>query len=670
MGMGRMTRGPETNDMITVTIGVPTYRRPELLRALLRTLPARIAECVDLGITVDVLVVDNDAAGSAREVAAAAELPVRYVVEPEPGIVSARNRILDECADRDLLAFIDDDEIPREAWLSSLIEVWREHRADAVMGRVISVFDEDVDPWLLASGTFRRPPRQTGTVLQVAAAGNLLLDLRTIRRLGLRFDPSLGLGGGEDTLFSRQLARRGGVIVWCNESETEDLVVAARLSRAWAAQRAFSSANAGTRIQLQLTDGKLARGVLRLRALVGGVARIVVGAVRRAFGALTSNITHHARGTRLMHRGRGTIAAALGRRYDEYRRPSEEDTTMTDPGSTVRVMQSLGAPRPTTNPYNKMLDEALGSTEGLTRLRFSWGTALFGRYDAFHWHWPEAKLHGSTWWKSTGKYLLTAALVFRHRLSRRIAVVRTVHNIELPDDNAPRLWLLRFIDRHTDYRIVINETTPLAPGTPHSLILHGDYRGWYATFPAAEKVRGQLGSFGGIRRYKGLEGFIDAYAEAVAVEPALSLRIGGRPSTPELRDDLRARTADLPGVSLHLDFLSDAELVQLATSSDLIVLAYRFMHNSGSVLAALSMDRPVLVPRNEANEALGREVGQEWVLMYDGDLDAPTVVEAWRAATTLTGSPDLSRRDWADAGRAHADAFRAAVRVKRRGPKR
>ncbi len=666
MGIGRMARGSQPSGTTTVTIGVPTYRRPELLGALLRTLHARIAECSELDVSIDVLIVDNDPEGTAREVSTNTDLPVRYVIEPTPGIVAARNRILDECADRDMVAFIDDDEVPRESWLSSLLTVWRQYGADAVMGRVISVFDDTVDPWLLASGTFRRPPRQTGTVLPVAAAGNLLLDLRSVRRLGLRFDPALGLGGGEDTLFSRQLVQRGGLIVWCNESETEDHVVAARLSRAWAAQRAFSSANAGTRIQLQLTTGRSSRGVLRARAFLGGVARIVVGGLRRVFGTLTSNITHHARGTRLVHRGRGTIAAVFGRRYDEYRRPSKDDTTMTEAPSDIRVMQSLGAPRPTTNPYNKMLDEALGSTEGLTHLRFSWATALFGRYDAFHWHWPEAKLHGSTWWKSTGKFLLTTALVLRHRLSRRIAVVRTVHNIELPDDNAPRLWLLRFIDRHTDYRIVINETTPLPPGTPHSLILHGDYRGWYAEFPFAERVRGQLGSFGGIRRYKGLEGFIDAYAEAVAAEPALSLRIGGRPSTPELGDDLRTRTADLPGVDLHLDFLSDAELVQLATSSELIVLAYRFMHNSGSVLAALSMDRPVLVPRNEANEALGREVGQEWVLMYDGDLDAPTIVEAWRAATALTGSPDLSRRDWTDAGRAHADAFLLAIRMKRR----
>lgn len=360
--------------------------------------------------------------------------------------------------------------------------------------------------------------------------------------------------------------------------------------------------------------------------------------------------------------GCSTAAAALGRRYEEYRRPAEDGSP-----APLRVMQSLGAPRPTTNPYNKMLDEALGSTPGLTHLRFSWRTALLGRYDAFHWHWPEAKTHGSTWWKSAGKYVLTAALAFRHRLSRRIAVVRTVHNIELPDDDAARLWLLRFIDRHTDHRIVINETTPLPDGAPHSLILHGHYRDWYARYPSADRVPGRLGTFGGVRRYKGLEGFIDAYAEAVRAEPALSLRLGGRPSTPELGTELRARTAGLPGVDLRLEFLSDAELVQLATSSELIVLAYRFMHDSGSVLAALSLDRPVLVPRNDANEALAREVGAGWVLMYDGDeLDGPTLRDAWRAAAALTGSPDLSRREWADAGVAHREAFRAAVETVRR----
>ena len=331
-------------------------------------------------------------------------------------------------------------------------------------------------------------------------------------------------------------------------------------------------------------------------------------------------------------------------------------------------MQSLGTPRPTTNPYIKMLDQALSKTEGIEHLRFSWKRALLGRYDVFHWHWPEAKLHGTTWWKSTTLYTLTLLLHIRHTLSRKIAVVRTVHNVELPDDNAIRLWLLRRIDTHTDYRIVINTMTQLPPKTPHSLILHGHYRDWYAPYQHSERKPGQLGTFGGIRGYKSIGSFIDAYADAVEVEPGLTLRGGGRPTNSELADDLRTRAISLPGVTLYLDFLSDAELVEIVTSSELTVLAYRFMHNSGSVLATLSLDRPVLVPRNEANEALAEEVGGEWVIMYDGELNGEKLLEGWRVSTEVTGRPDMSRREWNAAGAAHAAAFRAATEVKRGAP--
>lgn len=329
----------------------------------------------------------------------------------------------------------------------------------------------------------------------------------------------------------------------------------------------------------------------------------------------------------------------------------------------VRVMQSFGPPRPTTNPYITMLDRALSECADIDHHRFSWRGALLGRYDVFHWHWPEGKLHGSTWWRSSGKYVLTAALVLRHRLSRRIAVVRTVHNIELPDANAARLALLKTIDAGTDHRIVLNEVTRVRAGQERSLILHGHYQDWYAVHPVSPAVHGRIGAFGGIRRYKGLDSLLDAFAESVREQPSLSLHVGGRPSSDQLADDLRRRVSETRNVELTLRFLSDAELVDLATRSQLVVLAYQFMHNSGSVLAALSLRRPVLVPRNEANEALAREVGEDWVLMYDGTLTADALREAWRHAASLPDSaaPDLSRRDWTDAGRAHAAAYRRAA---------
>ena len=335
----------------------------------------------------------------------------------------------------------------------------------------------------------------------------------------------------------------------------------------------------------------------------------------------------------------------------------------------VRVMQSFGAPRATTNPYITMLDAVLTASPGIEHSTFSWPQAIFGRYDVFHWHWPEGKLNGTTWWKSAGKIALTALLSARHALSRRIAVVRTVHNIELPDVDATRTALLKRIDRQTTLRIMLNETTAVPLGAPSALILHGHYRDWYDRYPHATKVPGRIGTFGGVRRYKSVDALVDAYAAAVAVDPTLSLRVGGKASTPQLAADLRARASELPGVELNLTFLSDAELVELATSSELIVLAYRFMHNSGSVLASLSLDRPVLVPRNETNVALANEVGPDWVLMYDGELDEADLLAARSSASTIREGerPDLSRREWDTAGAAHADAYRVALRAKRGG---
>lgn len=304
-----------------VTVAIPTYRRPARLRMLLQALPARIDEVPDA--VIDVLVVDNDPEGSGEPATTGSGLELRYVCEPTPGIAAVRNRVLDECEQSDLIAFIDDDEIPRPLWLSSLLSTWAEHRSSAVMGRVISVLDDDVDPWVVATGTFTRVPKPTGTPLEVAASGNLLLDREQVRALRVRFDESLGLGGGEDTLFSRQLVDRGGTIVYCAESETEDYVVTERLTRAWAKQRAFSSGNTSALLRLRGSRGPLDHLALRARVLGGGSARVAIGAARHLAGRALGRLRHDARGIRTHFRGRGMVAAALGHHHQEYARGTQ-----------------------------------------------------------------------------------------------------------------------------------------------------------------------------------------------------------------------------------------------------------------------------------------------------------------------------------------------------------
>src|SRR5690606_13691678 len=122
-------------------------------------------------------------------------------------------------------------------------------------------------------------------------------------------------------------------------------------------------------------------------------------------------------------------------------------------------------------------------------------------------------------------------------------------------------------------------------------------------------------------------------------------------------------------ITLELGFLPDDALVQLATSSELVVMPYRFMHNSSGAITALSLNRPVLVPDNEVNRMLSDEVGPGWVIRYEGELTAEAIVAALEEVRTTPRPPrpNLEAREWDAAGADHARAYRAAIEHTRRG---
>jgi GT2 family glycosyltransferase len=205
---------------VRVTVAMLTFHRADDLAAAVPLLLAQREEVTDPTTEVDVLVVDNDPAGRGAAMVRALQHPhMRAVVEPTPGIPAARNRALDECADRDVLVFIDDDERPHEGWLRHLLDTYRSTGADAVAGPVVSRFSGTLDPWVAAGAFFRRRRLPTGSPIDVAATNNLLLDMAAVRRTGARFDVRFGLVGvGEDTLFTRSMAQQGARLLWCDEA--------------------------------------------------------------------------------------------------------------------------------------------------------------------------------------------------------------------------------------------------------------------------------------------------------------------------------------------------------------------------------------------------------------------------------------------------------------------
>jgi succinoglycan biosynthesis protein ExoM len=305
-----------------VTVAVPTFRRNQHLAELVPLLLAQCRQLASSGAHVaEVLVVDNDPGGGAADLVRSwAEEGVRYVHEATPGLSAARNRALAESPKARLLAFMDDDGRPDDGWLAELVRTWGADRPAAVAGRVVERFEVEPDPWIVAGRFFRRRSMPTHTRVEAAPAGNLLLDLDVVRRLGLRFDPRFGLSGGEDTLFTRRLTAAGEAIVWCDESRVVDLVPRERMTRRWVLARAFSHGNSWSQVEQALRPTPGARRAARASAAGAGAVRVAGGLATAALGLLTRSQRRQARGLRAAMRGAGMVYGAVGGVVEEYAR--------------------------------------------------------------------------------------------------------------------------------------------------------------------------------------------------------------------------------------------------------------------------------------------------------------------------------------------------------------
>lgn len=326
----------------------------------------------------------------------------------------------------------------------------------------------------------------------------------------------------------------------------------------------------------------------------------------------------------------------------------------------VVVLESTNPPDGTTRYIDQVVTDAGG------RFEFRYvtpRTLLRGGYDVFHVHWPEVLVRSPRRPVAVARCLLLIAFLVRLRITR-VPVVRTVHNLGAHEPGSRlEAFALRFLDRSTSYWVTINPVTQRPAGSDGVHIPHGHYRDRFAGHPRAAVVPGRLLYAGLIRPYKGVEQLIDVVGDLAAGH---SLRIVGNP-TPELRAVVERATAADARITSRLEFVPDAELVAEMSAAELVCLPYSELHNSGILLVALSLDRPVLVPDTETTRQLAAEVGDGWVHRFTGALTPDDVVAtlARLRANPPVGRPQLDGRDWPRVAAAYGDAFLAALGAKR-----
>jgi GT2 family glycosyltransferase len=297
-----------------LTISIATCKRPQPLSQLLDGI-AKQKFTRSPQPEIRVVVIDNDAAGSAREVCREHPLPwpLTHIVEPKRGIASARNRGLRNAQDADWVALIDDDEVPDPAWLDELLWAQVTFGADVVTGPVIPEYGRGVHGWAIKGRFFERHIYPSGERLTWCASNNTLIRRRVLETVG-KFDEGFALTGGEDLHYFMRTHRAGFRIIFSAPAIVREAIGIDRANVKDILLRAYRCGNSnalveraidrrGRSLAIRLTKGILRtiRGVLcaPLYALIGRAG--LVHALRDSFA------------------GAGMLAALIGVKYEPYR---------------------------------------------------------------------------------------------------------------------------------------------------------------------------------------------------------------------------------------------------------------------------------------------------------------------------------------------------------------
>ena len=170
-----------------------------------------------------------------------------------------------------------------------------------------------------------------------------------------------------------------------------------------------------------------------------------------------------------------------------------------------------------------------------------------------------------------------------------------------PLDGAFTRWMLR----NSDGYLVMSESVErdldrLKPGAPRRRVLHPLYAQFDRGRMTREQARARLGLegevalfFGYVRRYKGLDTLLEAWAQVRARRPVTLVVAGEFYEDPEPYRRLAA-AAGPEAVRLLERYLPDDEVEAVFKAADVAVLPYRTATQSGVTHAAYALGVPVI----------------------------------------------------------------------------
>lgn len=342
----------------------------------------------------------------------------------------------------------------------------------------------------------------------------------------------------------------------------------------------------------------------------------------------------------------------------------------------LRILASPAFSNAKSNRYQSELYGEIAKSQDVAEMFISPRgllTALSRRADILHVHWLERAF----WGRSQAKILpqvfwsVLTILILKARGTR---FVWTAHD-PVPHDMAENrklqagfyrvLWRLyrRLLVGSLNGVILLTETHlpvlrreyPCLATVPHVVTPHPHYRGIYpnSISPADARNRLELPAdalvfafVGKIRPYKNVDGLLRAFLEYQ--DPRARLLIAGEADTGAYGHELEQLAKSDARVKFVPSFVPDDQLQLYLNASNIVVFPFREVTNSGSVLLALSFDRPVAVVDAPVFRELQAKTGSDWIRFLGNPLSPAdfSALVSWCNGRAVASSAPLTEFGW------------------------
>lgn len=308
----------------------------------------------------------------------------------------------------------------------------------------------------------------------------------------------------------------------------------------------------------------------------------------------------------------------------------------------IRVMAFPAYKNKDSNPYNYLLYSEMEKLDVEVK-EFSLLAGLRLNYDIIHIHWPERYLNSNYLMKAWFFSIIFIFVLLWNRIFNK-KIVWTVHNLKPHSVKYPVInyffWPVfsKMVDgfislSNANIELIMNDF-PSLKYRKKVVTYHGLYDGIYPNVVNKKEAKAKLNLkterkvclfLGQLKPYKNVFSLVDMFSHNSFED--IDLVIAGKFDDFLYRKKVLDKAKGCKNINIFEGFVSEDDLQIYLNASDLMVLPFENIFNSGSALLGVSFRVPVLLPYSNNFEEYSKTCS-ELLVTYDSPLNKALITSA------------------------------------------